>query len=998
MSPAYVFLLYIVGAAVASPYEEMRSNLEFLDDRTNLAEPAYRLLDNVQPFFIYVHLDTYLDESRFNGHIEIEVNVTEANLRQIVMHQKVVSIGDISVSDSAGRPVGLQFPAPHETDDYYELLKINFADPLSPGTYTITIDYLGQINENPFDRGFYKGYYFLNGVKRYYATTQFQAHHARKAFPCFDEPQFKSQYVISITRSSSLGPSYSNMAISNTETVAPGRIRETFLPTPIISAYLIAFHVSDFEETVETGTLEKPFGIISRPGDAPMSQHEYAADVGVAITEWMDEYFDFGYYDMGQGQRMKNDHIALPDFPSGAMENWGMVNYREAYLLYDPQNTNIINKIFIATIMAHELAHKWFGNLVTCFWWSNLWLNESFASFFEYFGAHGADEDLELDEQFVVDYVHSALLGDAANGATPMNWSAVADNPSINAHFSTTSYQKGASVLRMLEHFVGANTFRDALRRYLRDNAYGLGTPALMYEAFRAATAADAAFNFNVNIVNLFDTWVQNAGAPVVHAEVNRDEGGIAIRQERFLWSENVPDTLWQIPITYTRGREPDFENTRPVTVLTERTSTLPNPAGEDWVILNVAQSGYYRVNYDERNWELLARQLMEDREVIHKLNRAQIVNDVLVFARAGKMDLILAFRILRFLKYETDYYVWAGALGQLDWFRRRIEHLPTLREEYDEYLLEQMEAVIEHLGFEERAADSVSTILNRMQIMNYVCNLGHEACVEDSLRRWNAFRANPTQSRVPVNLRRYVFCIGLREGGYADYQFLWQQYTASENTADMVVILRALACTKNQTSIVDYLQQSMHNDLIRYHDRTNAFNYALQGNPENLETVLEFVKQNFAEIREHYGGSARLVVALNALTNFMTDFEMILDFQQWLYTNQLALPGEFATGQGVISSSVANLRTGNDFAVGLLTYLRNRENYNAAAAITAPIVLLLSAIAVHILRQYKPRGVMGVHTMNFDMQRCGYALSGEQALSSARGKGGCTSIFASEK
>ncbi|CAK1599082.1 unnamed protein product [Parnassius mnemosyne] len=941
------FIFLLVGSLSADPLE-FRSNFEYLDYSTNLDDPKYRLLDTVQPTEVFADLDVYLRESRFNGFVQITVNVRQ-NLSQIVLHQNVVAIQGVNVLDSNSKPVPLQATNPFETDSYYEILKINFDGILAVGTYVISISYLGRINENPLDRGFYKGYYYFGNQKRQYATTQFQPYHARKAFPCFDEPQFKSRFVISITRDRDLSPSFSNMPISETSVISANRIRETFLPTPLVSSYLVAFHVSDFVATNSTSTASKPFQIISRQG--PINQHAYAAEMGLKITNEMDAYFDIGYYNMGQGQPMKNDHIALPDFPSGAMENWGMVNYREAYLLYDPNHTNLNSKINIATIMAHELAHKWFGNLVTCFWWSNLWLNESFASFFEYFAAHFADPSLELDEQFVVSYVHSALSWDAGASATPMNWSAVVDNPSVSSHFSTTSYAKGASVLKMLEHFVGFETFRNALRMYLKNKSYDIAYPEDMYAAFRTAVSQDPTFarDFpNIDIGQVFDSWVQNPGSPVVNVYVNMTSGEIILNQERFQLTGTPPSSLWQIPISWTHSGNMSFENTRPSFVLTEKSAVIRKDPGHHWVMLNIGQSGLYRVNYDDHNWEMIAPYLRNNRNNVHKMNRAQIVNDVLFFIRAGTISIRRAFDVLSFLKDETDYYVWAGALGQFDWIRGRLEHLPGAYEEFNTYLLDLMEAAIQHVGYNERSNDSTSTILNRMQILNYACNLGHEGCKADSLAKWQAFRTNES-NLVPVNARRYVYCTGLREGDAADYNFLYQKYNTSENTADMVVMLRALACTKDRASLEHYMFQTMYNDRIRIHDRTNAFQYALQGNSENLPIVLNFLYNNFQAISNNYGGPARLTIAMNALATFLRDFEHISEFQTWLYRNQLALGESFSAGVNVISSSIANLRWGNNVAVELVNAIRSTNN--SASSIAVSVVTLLAAFAVNLLQ-----------------------------------------------
>ncbi|XP_052753554.1 membrane alanyl aminopeptidase-like [Galleria mellonella] len=946
-----VLLCTLVGSISAIPphlEDGLGSDFEYYN--TNLDNPQYRLKDNVYPIEVFVDLDVYLKEAKFDGVVKILVEVREENITQIVLHQKVVRILSVDVLNSANQPVQLQVPNMFTTDDYYELLLINVANPLAIGQYTIIVNYLGQINTNPLDRGFYRGYYFYNDETHYYATTQFQPYHARKAFPCFDEPQFKSRYVISIVRDSNLSPSFSNMAINDSATneVAPGRVRETFLPTPKISAYLIAFHVSDFVATNFSSTPTKPFQIISRQGAT--DQHAYAADIGRKISDALDDYLAIDYYDMGQGQPMKNDHIALPDFPSGAMENWGMVNYREAYLLFDGNNTNISNKITIATIIAHELAHKWFGNLVTCFWWSNLWLNESFASFFEYFAAHKADPSLQLFDQFVVNYVHSALSADASPNVNSMNNSDVSNNPSITSHFSTTSYAKGASVLWTLENFVGPRTFRTALRYYLRSRAYEIGTPEDMYNAFKRATSEDLEFTRNfpdVDIGKVFDSWVQNPGSPVVNVTLDTANGVITVEQKRYVLSGTPPEQLWQIPLTWTFGSDPKFYDTKPRLLLSSRSATIQASTGHNWVIFNIGQSGLYRVAYDDHNWEMIASYLRNDanRLRVNVINRAQIVNDVLFFIRSDGISIARAFDVLSFLRRETDYYVWAAAIGQLDWIRRRLEHIDVAHQEFDNFLLESLETVIGNLGYNERNSDSVPTILNRMQILNLACNLGHQGCVSDSLQKWNNFRNNPSQL-VPPNLRRYVYCVGLREGNAADYNFLLNLYNTAENTADMVVILRALACTRDENSLRSYLNETMYNNKIRIHDRTNAFSFALQGNRENLGIVLNFLYDNFEEIRETYGGGDRLNVVISSLSTYLTNITDIETFQNWSYTNQLALGESFSSALSVVQSALNNLNWGSNNVVAIYSSLLQR---GAATSITVSLILLLVALSAHI-------------------------------------------------
>ncbi|KAJ8733130.1 hypothetical protein PYW08_001428 [Mythimna loreyi] len=947
-----IVLCFLLGSVAAMPQEDFRSNLEFLNSDSEEDLAKYRLRDTVYPTDVNVDLDVNLNTALFTGIVQMNVVVAEDNLNQIIFHQNVVNITGVSVvNNTNGLAVNLHPGNPFSTDSYLETLNINFPAYILRGNYTITVRYNGRINTNPIDRGFYRGYYYVGEQLRLYATTQFQPFHARKAFPCFDEPQFKSRFIISITRDSSLRQTYSNMDIASSQQLG-NRVRETFLPTPIISAYLVAFHVSDFVPTNQTSTAAKPFQIISRQGVT--AQHQYAAQIGLEITNELDDYFGIQYHEMGGGNLMKNDHIALPDFPSGAMENWGMVNYREAYLLYDPENTSLSSKIFIATIMAHELGHKWFGNLVTCFWWSNLWLNESFASFFEYFAAHWADPSLELDDQFVVDYVHSALNHDAGSGAQPMNWTGVSSNPSISAHFSVSSYAKGASVLKMLEHFVGFRTFRNALRYYLRENAYGIGTPLDMYKAFQRAVDEDFTFARDfptTDIKVLFDSWVQNPGSPLITVSRNSGSGVMTVTQSRYLVSGTPSQQTWQIPLTWTQAGQLNFNSTRPRPgqVLTTQSATYQSEAGDNFVIFNIKQSGLYRVNYDANNWGLIGTYLKSNnRQNIHKLNRAQIVNDLLYFVRSQHINRTVAFEVLDFLRSETDYYVWNGALTQLDWILRRFEHMPRAHEAFAGYMRGLLNNVINHLGYDERPTDSTSTILNRMQIMNVACNLGHSGCVENSLQKWRAYVQNNT-NEVPVNQRRYVYCVGLREGNNTDYELLFRRYNSSQNTADMVVMLRALACTKNQTSLEHYLVQSMENDKIRIHDRTNAFSYALQGNRENLPVVLNFLNGNLNRLTHTYGGVARLNLCINALAAHLTNFTDIQTFQGWLYGAQGQLDSSsFSAGLAVIQSATNNLNWGSEAVFEIFNFVYPKS---ASSTIVASTVLLIAAMLLQFFR-----------------------------------------------
>ncbi|KAJ2952362.1 hypothetical protein O0L34_g4647 [Tuta absoluta] len=920
-------------------------------EASRTGDEVYRLPETVVPLEYEIYLDLYFDERTekpysFDGRVIITVQAVEANLTQIVLHSNVDSVNSVSLTKN-GVPHLLNVSSPITLEPQYHFLKINLAEVLETGVnYTLTIEYENIMNEGPMKRGIWRGWYKdANGTERIYATTHFQPYNARQAFPCWDEPGFKAVFKLHLSKPTAYWGRFHNTGIRTTEFLDNGRIMDSFHATPKMSSYLLSFLVSEtFTVIAEDDSFDPPIRIIGRSNTVGMGDH--ALKLAVEMTKFYDEYFGIPFSSMHT--HLSNDHISSPDWASAGTENWGLVSYRELYMIIDPREALMSVENYAATLISHELAHKWFGNLITCYWWSNTWINEGYASYFGYYGAHAKFPKYELVDHFNGRYVHTTLSYDSGTNAVALNH-AVNTPQQVTGHFGTVSYSKGAAFLRQTISIISEPTFRKSCNYFLVANAF---EPTDQYDlllAFQQAIQEDNSLaNYpSFNFEEYFHIWINIPGSPLLNVDVDHATGVITLSQERFFISANAPSSsqIYPIPITFTTQTEKDFNNVVPRTIMTSQTTEIQKIAGQEWVLFNIKQHGIYRVNYDDKTWDLLADALLTEPESIHYLNRAQIVDDVFALIRSGRMSYGKGFRILRFLRNEVNFYVWDAAISGYNWIRSRMKHIPSTQAEFDRYLLSYMETAIVYYGFDTLAAETPTQTQARQIIMHFACTLGHKECIKQSRSRFLAFKHNQLYW-INTGIRRNVYTVGVREGDEDDFNFL-QNYGATTNYAsDLLEIFRALGATKNSALLKRYLDLTLTH-YVRFHDKATAFSYALLGNQENAVAVLDWVKSNIDAMRVAYVEDAPpnpVHTCLSNLASYLNE-EGLQDYEQWLQTTQSST-AQYNTAISAITSARNNMAWGTQNAEVILGAAKGSAT-RTMTSLTMLLLLVIFAINV---------------------------------------------------
>jgi puromycin-sensitive aminopeptidase len=637
-----------------------------IGERVDDDEARYRLPRTVVPRRYDLVLEPDPEAVTFAGSETVTVEVKEP-VDEIVLNADGLELGPARLEGPGGTLEITEIRLDHETERAY----LSLPSTAGAGEWRLFLDFRGRLSDQL--EGFYRSTYADDaGVTHTIATTQFESTDARRAFPCWDEPDLKAVFGVTLVAQVGL------LAISNgpeisREPAENGRVRVQFADTMVMSTYLVAFVVGPLEATEPVDVDGVPLRVVYRPGKGDLTA--FASEVGAFSLRFFADYYGIPYPDK------KMDMVGLPDFAQGAMENLGCVTYRESLLLVNPDNATQPEVATVADVIAHELAHMWFGDLVTMRWWNGIWLNEAFATLMELLAVDAYRPDWERWSSFLRSRA-IAFEVDALESTRSIEYPVRSPDDAAGM-FDILTYTKGAAVLRMLEQYLGAERFRDGIRRYLEEHRFGNTETHDLWDAIEKATGEP--------VRRIMDGWIWQGGYPLVSARLR--DGKVELGQRRYLISGEDDDTVWDVPLLVrtSSGTEP---------VLIEPGGVSIEVPGDGSVVVNAGVHAFVRVEYDD---ELLGR-LTADLRSLSTDERTQLVDDTWAAVVAGRRSPVDFCRFAESFAEETELPVWQSLLQGLAWCERFLTDGP--REHYRSWIRGLLWPAMERIGWEPREGE----------------------------------------------------------------------------------------------------------------------------------------------------------------------------------------------------------------------------------------------------------------------------------------------------
>ena len=822
------------------------------------------LPSNIKPIKYNITIAPDLDNFRFRGDISIDIQIIKQT-DFITLNCIDLSIQSCKLSTTPKTHMDASkttFDLQNETVTFY------FSTPVPHGMSTIQIKFRGEINDKL--RGFYRSKYNNPaGEECYLATTQFEATDARRAFPCWDEPGLKAKFQLTLLVPSNL------TAISNTKLISEktsnGVTRKEFAETPLMSTYLLAFIIGDLqpvEQKSKDGTLIRVWTTSGKE-----SQGKFALDVSIKLLEYFNQYFGIPY------PLEKLDHIAIPDFAAGAMENWGAITYRENAILVDQNDSSAATKQVVASIVAHEMAHMWFGDLVTMNWWNDLWLNESFAS---WMGDKAVDQlfpEWEMWTQFVSQDTNRALSLDGLQNSHPIEQE-VKNPAEIGELFDAISYSKGGSIIRMLEHFVGEENFRQGLQNYISEYQYANAKTEQLWEALEKSSG--------MPISTIMDTWIKQTGYPLVEIKTHQSKDGIKVTatQNRFLYENLITenkynDTIWQIPLSaenYSNVGNPTY------TILDKRETSIMLPASSekpvcDWVKINTGQTGFYRVNYSPSDWKKL-RYAIENK-LVTATDRLGIQNDAYALSKAGYIPSPQFLELVEGYTNETNASVWSDLAINLGSLRNLLAN-ESYFQNFQDFGRRIFRSAKNQVGWIPKTNEGHLDALLRNTILT---ELGHYEDAETLTEASNLFTDYiNSRNNIHPDIRGVIFKLAAISGNQSEYDTMWNLQTQTTLEEEKIRLLTALTYYHQPNLLQETLRRSLSPE-VRTHN-TITLVVGVAANPYGRDLAWEFMKSNWQEFQNRYGDGGFALMRLVSLTSSFSTPERLGDVKTFFESN----------------------------------------------------------------------------------------------------------------
>ncbi len=857
----------------------------------SLGASAQRLPETAVPSHYKITLTPDLQKATFDGDETIDVRVSKPT-NQIVLNSAEITFGDVSITSG-----GKAQAAKVTTDDKKEMATLAVENQLPAGPAQIHIKFTGILNDK------LKGFYLSKTKVRNYAVTQFEATDARRAFPSFDEPAMKATFDISLVVDKG------DTAISNGKIVndqpGPGDNKHTltFETTPKMSTYLVALLVGDFK-CVEGMQDNIPIRVCAVPGKAQLGQ--WALESAKAILAYYDKYYEIKY------PFKKLDLIALPDFAAGAMENTAAITYRDAALLVDPVTASVGQKKGVASVDAHEMAHQWFGDLVTMAWWDDVWLNEGFATWMtaKPLKAWKPEWNVDMDD---VQGTSGSLNGDASRNTRPIHARAGEADTSdqIAQLFDGIAYGKTAAVLRMIEHYLGEESFRAGVNAYLKKHSYGNAKADDFWNAMTQASKKP--------VDKIMPTFVNQAGAPMltVTSQCTGNKATLNISQTRFyedpVLLKQGTGEQWQVPICIkTRGGAPQCE------VLTQKQQAVTLNGCPQWTYLNAGGYGYFRTNYSP---EMIAELSAAAEKGLKPEERIMLLGDEWAMVRAGQHPIGEYLDVVAGLKDDRTRQVVQTYMGPLGYVSERIAS-GAERDQYRAWLRNFLRPLVNELGWKPKPGESDEVRELRPSVLGMMGAVARDPQVlQEAKALAQQYMQDPAS--VDPNIAGVVLGLAAVQGDEQLYNAYLAKLQAAKAPEEYFRYAGALTAFRDPKLAERTMNRALSPE-VRSQDMGGML-FGLLGNEDTRELAWNFFKTHFAEIDKKSGGG--LGGGFGGLAGVFCSESAKQDLTEWFKQHPDPTPRGFRRGMERLNDC---LRIQQDQGAKLSTWLKEHAGANS--------------------------------------------------------------------
>ncbi|KAM9381901.1 glutamyl aminopeptidase [Phaethornis superciliosus] len=811
----------------------------------------FRLPTYVKPVHYDLEMKPEMEKDFYTGTVSISIAL-EKSTSHLWLHLRETKITAMpTLQKSSGQQIALVDCFGYQPQEYIVMktaAELSVTDENDP--YILTLKFQGWLNGSLV--GFYRTTYTENGLIKSIAATDHEPTDARKSFPCFDEPNKKATYNITIIHEDTYNV-LSNMPVQQTVKLGGGWNRTTFEKTVPMSTYLVCFAVHQFVPVERMSASGKPLKVYVQPQQIHTAA--YAANVTKIVFDFFEDYFNLNY------SLPKLDKIAIPDFGTGAMENWGLITYRETNLLFDPNESATSNKQRVAAVVAHELVHQWFGNIVTMDWWDDLWLNEGFASYFEFLGVNAAEPDWQMLDQVLIDDVLPVMKDDSLLSSHPIVAN-VLSPAEITSVFDGISYSKGASILRMIQDWITPDLFQKGCQAYLKKHKFQNAKTQQFWEALEEAS--------NKPVKEVMDTWTRQMGYPVLEMRNNS-----VLTQKRFLLdpkanASHPPSDLgykWNIPVKWRLGNSTNY------TFYSTSDSagiTIESPL-DSFASINPDHIGFYRVNYDSQNWAKLTTLLESNHRNFTVADRAGILDDAFSLARAGLMNYSALLNLTKYLRKEADYLPWERVISSVSYLANMLEDDTNLYPRFQEYFRYLVKPIVDELQWNDTGSHLERLL--RASVLDFACSMGDTRSLETASQLFKQWLQGDT---VPANLRLLVYRYGMQySGNEASWDYMFNRYQKTSLAQEKEKLLYGLASVKSIPLLDRYLKYIYNTSLIKSQDVFTVLRY-ISSNTYGKTMAWDWIRLNWQYLVDRYTINDRYLGRIVTITQtFNTELQL---------------------------------------------------------------------------------------------------------------------------